>query len=52
MLIYFGILCISWVEILYKNGLFVFDYSFYLGVEDYEFEYEVIDVNEGVKYFE
>lgn len=34
-------------EISYKNGLLVFDHSFYLDTEDFELEYEVPDAKEG-----
>jgi uncharacterized protein YjbK len=48
---YFGTLTTKRAEIEYKNGLLVFDASFYMNVEDYELEYEVKDYNAGQKRF-
>lgn len=49
---YFGSLTTDRVEIEYKNGLLVFDHSFYLGVEDFEIEYETSDWEKGEKIFQ
>lgn len=38
-------------EIPYLNGTLVFDHSYYLGVEDFEIEYEVIDEKQGYDHF-
>jgi uncharacterized protein YjbK len=48
---YFGTLTTKRAEIEYKNGLLVFDASFYMNVEDYELEYEVKDYDAGQKRF-
>ncbi len=39
-------------EFSYKEGLIALDYNCYLGIEDYELEYEVIDKQTGKHYFE
>jgi uncharacterized protein YjbK len=52
MLEYFGSLRTSRAEIPYKNGLLVFDHSYYFDVEDYEIEYEVSNAIEGKGHFE
>ncbi|QDQ01435.1 CYTH domain-containing protein [Lysinibacillus fusiformis] len=43
----FGSLTTDRVEIPYKEGLLVFDHSFYLQCDDYEVEYESNDVIKG-----
>jgi uncharacterized protein YjbK len=48
---YFGSLKTKRVEIPFKNGLLVLDHSYYLGMEDYEVEYEVKNYEEGYKTF-
>ncbi|MBM7586536.1 uncharacterized protein YjbK [Bacillus pakistanensis] len=48
---HFGTLSTKRAEVHYKNGLLVFDYSFYLNNEDYELEYEVRNREEGEKIF-
>ncbi|MCP3742203.1 CYTH domain-containing protein [Rossellomorea sp. BNER] len=48
---HFGTLSTKRAEVNYKNGLLVFDYSFYLNNEDYELEYEVQNKDEGEKIF-
>ncbi len=48
---YFGTLTTKRAQIEYKNGLLVFDASFYMNVEDYELEYEVKDYDAGQKRF-
>ncbi|MFK9095305.1 CYTH domain-containing protein [Bacillus salipaludis] len=48
---YFGSLVTHRVEIDYKNGVLVFDHSSYLGMEDYELEFEVEDYQAGLKFF-
>jgi uncharacterized protein YjbK len=44
---YFGSLTTRRVEFPYKEGLLVFDHSFYLNTEDYEIEYEAEDFQRG-----
>ena len=48
---YFGSLVTKRAEFPYKNGLLVFDHSFYLNKEDYELEYEVQDYQLGQQIF-
>ena len=43
----FGSLTTDRVEIPYKEGLLVFDHSFYLQCDDYEVEYEAKDAIKG-----
>lgn len=43
----FGSLTTDRVEIPYKEGLLVFDHSYYLQCDDYEVEYESNDVKNG-----
>ncbi|WP_286925359.1 MULTISPECIES: CYTH domain-containing protein [Lysinibacillus] len=43
----FGSLTTDRVEIPYKDGLLVFDHSFYLQCDDYEVEYESKDATKG-----
>lgn len=43
----FGSLTTDRVEIPYKDGLLVFDHSYYLQCDDYEVEYESNDVKKG-----
>lgn len=43
----FGSLTTDRVEIPYKEGLLVFDHSYYLQCDDYEVEYETNDVKKG-----
>ncbi|KOS66729.1 hypothetical protein AEA09_18550 [Lysinibacillus contaminans] len=43
----FGSLTTDRVEIPYKEGLLVFDHSYYLQCDDYEVEYESNDVKKG-----
>ncbi|WP_141432787.1 CYTH domain-containing protein [Bacillus sp. 03113] len=50
-LIYFGSLKTDRIEISYKDGILVFDHSFYLNQEDYELEYEVNDRKKGAEIF-
>ncbi|TYR79498.1 CYTH domain-containing protein [Priestia megaterium] len=50
-LVYFGTLKTDRAEIAYKNGLLVFDHSFYLDIDDYEVEYEVQDAKQGLDNF-
>ncbi|WP_249308339.1 CYTH domain-containing protein [Lederbergia citrea] len=47
----FGSLTTTRAETKYKNGLLVFDHSFYLGQEDFEIEYETIDWDIGQETF-
>ena len=47
----FGTLKTDRIEFPYKNGLLVLDRSSYLGVEDFELEYEVTDSASGQKIF-
>ncbi|MEK3887394.1 CYTH domain-containing protein [Bacillus sp. FSL K6-3431] len=49
---YFGSLTTNRAEINYKDGLLVFDHSFYLNKEDFELEYEVTDWAKGKVTFE
>lgn len=42
-----GTLSTTRAEIMYRNGLLVFDYSQYANQEDYELEYEVQDEESG-----
>ncbi|CAM4058466.1 CYTH domain-containing protein [Lederbergia lenta] len=49
---YFGSLTTNRAEIKYKDGLLVFDHSFYLNKEDFEIEYEVADWSKGKINFE
>ena len=48
---YFGSLITNRAEIPYKNGLLVFDHSYYLNTEDFELEYEVHDYQLGQQIF-
>ncbi|MGN4126526.1 CYTH domain-containing protein [Lysinibacillus sphaericus] len=48
----FGSLTTDRVEIPYKDGLLVFDHSFYLQCDDYEVEYESNDVIKGNAIFD
>lgn len=48
---YFGLLKTNRVEFPYKNGILVFDHSFYLTKEDYEVEYESEDYQQGLSVF-
>lgn len=48
---FFGTLRTFRSELVFKNGLLVLDHSTYLGVEDYELEYEVEDEIVGYKHF-
>ncbi|WP_046175373.1 CYTH domain-containing protein [Domibacillus indicus] len=48
--VHFGTLSTSRAEIIYQDGLLVFDHSTYLGQEDYEIEYEAKNVS-GEKVF-
>lgn len=50
-LVCFGSLKTKRAEINYKNGLLVFDHSYYDDTEDYEVEYEVQQANEGKQAF-
>lgn len=47
----FGSLTTDRVEIPYKDGLLVFDHSYYLQCDDYEVEYETNDVKKGNEVF-
>ncbi|MBS4198688.1 CYTH domain-containing protein [Bacillus sp. FJAT-49732] len=47
----YGTLQTDRAETEYKNGLLVFDHSFYLGKEDFELEYETIDRDKGEQFF-
>ncbi|CAH2713466.1 Putative triphosphatase YjbK [Neobacillus rhizosphaerae] len=49
---YFGSLLTKRVEITYKQGLLVLDYSSYLNTDDYEVEYEVENYQEGLQSFQ
>jgi uncharacterized protein YjbK len=49
---YLGSLTTYRVELPYRQGLLVFDESHYLGITDYEIEYESADYNNGLKNFE
>lgn len=48
---YFGSLTTNRSEIDYQGGLLVFDHSLYLGVEDFEVEYEVTNAENGKRLF-
>ena len=48
----FGTLTTDRVEIPYKDGLLVFDHSYYLQCDDYEVEYETNDVKKGNAIFD
>lgn len=48
----FGSLTTDRVEIPYKDGLLVFDHSFYLQCDDYEVEYESKDATKGNMIFD
>lgn len=48
----FGSLTTDRVEIPYKEGLLVFDHSYYLQCDDYEVEYETNDAIKGKAIFE
>ncbi|WP_421384209.1 CYTH domain-containing protein [Bacillus salacetis] len=50
-LVHFGTLSTSRAETVFKDGLMVLDYSFYINNEDYELEYEVKDRESGEKIF-
>jgi uncharacterized protein YjbK len=43
----FGSLETKRSEVIYKEGTLVLDHSYYLGMEDYEVEYEVADHKQG-----
>lgn len=47
----FGTLSTKRAEVKYKEGLLVFDHSFYLGREDYEIEYEAAERKSGEEIF-
>jgi len=49
---FFGTLKTFRHELPFKNGLLVLDKSIYLGIEDYELEYEVSDEKEGAIHFQ
>ncbi|MGD6801611.1 CYTH domain-containing protein [Rossellomorea aquimaris] len=48
---HFGTLSTNRAESLYKDGLLVLDYSFYLNNEDFELEYEVKERESGQEIF-
>ncbi|WP_100330596.1 CYTH domain-containing protein [Bacillus xiapuensis] len=48
---HFGTLSTKRAEITYKDGLLVFDHSFYFQREDFELEYEVTEKSSGEKHF-
>ncbi|UZN00165.1 CYTH domain-containing protein [Lysinibacillus sp. MHQ-1] len=48
----FGSLTTDRVEIPYKEGLLVFDHSYYLQCDDYEVEYEAKDAIKGKAIFD
>ena len=48
----FGSLTTDRVEIPYKDGLLVFDHSYYLQCDDYEVEYETNDAKKGNEIFD
>jgi uncharacterized protein YjbK len=48
---YFGTLRTERAEMSYRDGILVFDHSFYLNTEDFEVEYEVKDERTGWKNF-
>jgi uncharacterized protein YjbK len=48
---YFGSLTTNRVELMYKEGLIVLDFSQYLNAYDYEIEYEVTDSEKGKQIF-
>ena len=48
----FGSLTTDRVEITYKDGLLVFDHSYYLQCDDYEVEYETNDAKKGNAIFD
>ncbi|MGN1401529.1 MAG: CYTH domain-containing protein [Bacillus sp. (in: firmicutes)] len=48
---YFGKLQTRRAEVAYQGGCLVLDHSRYLGIEDFELEYEVSDYAEGEKNF-
>ncbi|KIL50208.1 hypothetical protein KP77_15830 [Jeotgalibacillus alimentarius] len=50
-IVHFGSLQTNRSETPYKNGLLVLDHSSYLGIEDYELEYEVTSHDEGKENF-
>lgn len=50
-LCYLGKLSTDRAEIEYKDGLLVFDHSYYLGKEDFELEYECRDKHVGENIF-
>jgi uncharacterized protein YjbK len=48
---YFGSLVTKRAEIEYRDGLLVFDHSYYLNKEDFELEYEVTNYHLGKQIF-
>ncbi|MDP4104463.1 MAG: CYTH domain-containing protein [Bacillota bacterium] len=48
---YFGSLVTKRAEIKYRDGLLVFDHSYYLNKEDFELEYEVENYQQGKQIF-
>ena len=48
---YFGSLVTKRAEIKYRDGLLVFDHSYYLNKEDFELEYEVENYHQGEQIF-
>jgi uncharacterized protein YjbK len=48
---YFGSLVTKRAEIEYRDGLLVFDHSYYLNKEDFELEYEVENYHQGEHIF-
>jgi uncharacterized protein YjbK len=48
---YFGSLVTKRAEIKYREGLLVFDHSYYLNKEDFELEYEVENYHQGKQIF-
>ncbi|MET0787167.1 MAG: CYTH domain-containing protein [Paenisporosarcina sp.] len=47
----FGSLRTERAEVPYQGGLLVFDHSFYMQLEDFEVEYEVVDLEAGHIHF-
>jgi uncharacterized protein YjbK len=50
-IVYFGSLTTKRAEIPFKEGLLVFDHSYYLNKEDFELEYEVENYQQGLQNF-
>ncbi len=50
-IVYFGSLTTKRAEIHFKDGLLVFDHSYYLNQEDFELEYEVDNYQKGQQIF-